>query len=167
MGTCIYCGEPAGLLRKTHKECKDRFQLGSASIISLVSSFAFGDDAIEQLDKRVEHIAQKSLVSRSNLNEAIISGWEKAVDTAFGDGLLSMHEEKSLMRVSDHFGLSKSALDKNGYFTKVVKGATLRDVFEGKVPDRFEFDGGLHFNLQKTEKIVWVFQHVDYFEEKC
>ncbi len=27
-------------------------------------------------------------------------------------------------------------------------------------------DGNLPFNLQKTEKLVWVFQDVDYYEEK-
>lgn len=42
----------------------------------------------------------------------------------------------------------------------------LRDLLNGSLPERMEFDGDLPFNLQKTEKMVWLFQNVDYYEQK-
>lgn len=66
----------------------------------------------------------------------------------------------------DYFSLSQIELDQNGAYSKIVKGAVLRDIFEGNIPERVQIDGNLPFNLQKTEKIVWVFQDVDYYEEK-
>jgi len=70
------------------------------------------------------------------------------------------------MRLNDFFSLSQISLDKNGGFTKIVKGAILREILEGEIPERMKFDGNLSFNLQKTEKVVSVFQNVDDYEEK-
>lgn len=36
MGNCIYCGNPAGFLRKTHKDCKQKHEQGRSEIVSLV-----------------------------------------------------------------------------------------------------------------------------------
>jgi hypothetical protein len=36
----------------------------------------------------------------------------------------------------------------------------------GKVPERMAIQGHVPFNLQKTEKLIWVFQNVDYYEQK-
>ncbi len=49
---------------------------------------------------------------------------------------------------------------------KTIKGAVLRDVMDGAIPERMKVEGNLPFNLQKTEKIIWVFQDVDYYEQK-
>jgi len=84
----------------------------------------------------------------------------------FDDGILTEEEGTALSELKQHFSLSQQELDRNGAFTKIVKGAVLRDILDGKLPERVQVDGNLPFNLQKTEKIVWVFQDVDYYEEK-
>jgi hypothetical protein len=33
MGNCLHCGEPAGLLRKKHKECVAKFEDGKNKIV--------------------------------------------------------------------------------------------------------------------------------------
>src|SRR5690606_38189287 len=35
-----------------------------------------------------------------------------------------------------------------------------------QLPSRLNIDGQLPFNLQKSEQLVWVFQGVDYYEQK-
>ena len=43
-----------------------------------------------------------------------------------------------------------------------AKARILRKVTEGELPDFVKVDGSLPFNFLKNEKIIWVFQDVDY-----
>jgi hypothetical protein len=36
----------------------------------------------------------------------------------------------------------------------------------GVIPHRMTVDGNLRFNFQKSEQVVWVFEEVDYLEDK-
>ena len=96
----------------------------------------------------------------------LVRAWEAAVEGALEDGLLTMDEENALNRYMDHFGLTQSQMDQNGVLTQVVKAAVIRDIAEGIVPDRQNINGRVPFNLMKSEKLVWVMQHVDYYEIK-
>lgn len=166
MGNCIYCGEPAGFLKKTHKVCKQRHVQGKSEIVSLVGKVGAEGGDLKQLESSIEQVARTSFVDIDSLKALVASGWEKAVDLAFDDGLLSEQEESALIELKDHFGLSQQILDKTGSYSKLVKGAVLRDIMDGNLPGRIKVDGNLPFNLQKTEKVVWVFQNVNYYEEK-
>lgn len=42
--------------------------------------------------------------------------------------------------------------------------AALDDIERGVIPQRFRYVGRLPFNLQKTEKLVWLFKDVEYHE---
>lgn len=166
MGNCIYCGEPAGFLKKTHKECKQHYEQGKSEIVSLIGRVGSEGGDLKRLESTIEQVAASSRIDKETMNSLLLSGWEKAVDVAFDDGLLSGEEETALSELKQYFSLSQQELDRNGAFTKIVKGAVLRDIFDGKLPERFQIDGNLPFNLQKTEKVVWVFQNVNYYEEK-
>lgn len=166
MGNCIYCGEPAGFLKKTHKECKQRYEKGKSEIVSLVGRVGSDGGDLKRLESTIEQVAASSRIDKEVMNSLVLSGWEKAVDVAFDDGLLSEEEETALSELKQHFSLSQQELDRNGAFTKIVKGAVLRDILDGKLPERVQIDGNLPFNLQKTEKVVWVFKNVNYYEEK-
>lgn len=166
MGNCIYCGEPAGFLKKTHEECKQLHDHGKSKIVSLVGRVCAEGGDFKHLESSIEQVARTSFVDTESLKALVASGWEKAVDLAFDDGLLSEQEESALSELKDHFGLSQQILDKTGSYSKLVKGAVLRDIMYGNVPERMNVDGNLPFNLQKTEKVVWVFQNVNYYEEK-
>ena len=61
-----------------------------------------------------------------------MSGWEKSVDRAFDDGILTEEEQSNLTNLMEHFSLSQTQLDRNGAFTKIVQGAVLRDVMNGQ-----------------------------------
>jgi len=166
MGQCIYCGRPAGFLKKTHKECKQQHEQGKSEVISLVGKIGAEGGDLHRLEKSIEHVASTSFINKDTLNSLVASGWERAVDVAFDDGLLSVEEESALSELKEHFSLPQQILDKNGAYSKLVKGAVLRDIMDGNLPERIKIDGGLPFNLQKSEKVVWVFQDVNYYEEK-
>jgi len=166
MGNCIYCGKPAGFFKKTHKECKQLHEKGKSEIISLVSNIGSKGGDLKQLKSSIKNIALSSYIDESTINSLIISGWEKAVEVAFDDGVLTNEEETALNELKQYFNLSQEDLDKNGAYKKIIKGAILRDILDGKLPERVQIDGNLPFNLQKNEKIVWVFQNVDYYEKK-
>lgn len=166
MGNCIYCGKTVGFLRKAHKKCKQKHEQGKSEIVSLVGKIGAEGGDLKQLESSIAQVAATSFVDSESLKALAASGWEKAVDLAFDDGLLSEQEESVLSELKEHFGLSQQTLDRNGSYSKLVKGAVLRDIMDGNLPERMKVDGSLPFNLQKTEKIVWVFQNVNYYEEK-
>jgi len=166
MGNCIYCGKPAGFLRKSHKECKRRYEKGKNEIISLVGKVGSAGGDLKQLEVSIKQVASSTNIDASTIRSLVVTGWEKAVEAAFDDGILTEDEENALSELKEYFSLSQQELDRNGAFTKIVKGAVLRDILDGKIPERVRIDGNLPFNLQKTEKIVWVFQDVDYYEQK-
>jgi hypothetical protein len=64
------------------------------------------------------------------------------------------------------FSLTKDDLGAADAFPRLVKAMTLRDLTEGKVPQRFNFTGNLPINLLKEEKLVWLFENTRYFEER-
>lgn len=166
MGQCIHCGKPAGFLKKTHKECKQQHEQGKSEVISLVGKIGTEGGDLHRLERSIESIASTSFIDKNTLNSLVASGWEKAVNIAFDDDLLSEEEESALSELKEHFSLPQQILDRNGAYSKVVKGAVLRDIMNGNLSEGMKIDGGLPFNLQKSEKVVWVFQSVNYYEEK-
>ncbi len=166
MGQCIYCGQPAGFLRRAHGECKQRNTKGRAEIISLVRKAGLQSGALESLEASIARVAEANRIHSKNINELVIAGWEQSVEDAFADGILSEEEETALIQLMQHFSLPQERLHREGALDKVIKGAVLRDVLNEDLQDRIPFDSDLPFNLQKSEKLVWVFPNVDYYELK-
>lgn len=166
MGDCKFCRKPSGFLRGLHKECKSKHNDAGNKIISLVENIGSNGGDFLSLEKQITENALSGYIDSSKINQFVVSGWEKAVERAFDDGVLTEGEESSLVSLMEYFSLSQVQLDKNGAYTKIVKGAVLRDVFEGIIPERVKTDGNLPFNFQKNEKVIWVFQNVEYYEQK-
>ncbi|MBC7075378.1 MAG: hypothetical protein H5T98_04790 [Syntrophomonadaceae bacterium] len=166
MGNCKYCGQPAGFLRSQHKECAAKHDQGWQNMIDLAEQAARGLGDISGLRSKLASIASYSFIPAEQINEAIIRGWEQAVTHFIEDGDLSAEEEKQLTSFATHFALSQNDLDQRGIYTQFVKGAVLREVIEGNIPERVKTDTPLPFNFQKSESLIWVFDRVDYYEDK-
>jgi len=164
MGNCIYCGGSAGFLKSAHKACKQRHERGKSEIAALVSRVSSQDADYNRLKSAIKEIAASSYMNRSAVSECIVSGYEHAVEKALDDHVITEAEEARLSALQSHLALSRHELDRNGALTRVVKGAVIRDVMNGVVPERMEIEGPLPFNLQKSERLVWVFRDVDYYE---
>jgi hypothetical protein len=57
-------------------------------------------------------------------------------------------------------------LNENPTFNRLVKNAVLRDISQGKIPKRYNLQGGIPFNLQKNEHLVWAFLGTTYYEDR-
>lgn len=166
MGNCIRCEKPAGFFRKRHKHCESKYLTGKHLYTEQVASAVRSSIAQPELKNKLSEIQAGHFLSNTESKSLIVSGWESSVHAAFDDGMLTEEEESRLTEVRKMFDLDQDDLDKNGAYTKLIKGGVLRDLMMGKPPDRISIDGTLPFNFQKSEKLIWVFQGVDYYEEK-
>lgn len=164
MGICIYCKNPAGFLRKKHMECQKKFIAGNNEIKELIKSSASTNSNIKELKSKINEIASNSYIAEPELKNIIYEGWKLAIEQAFEDGVLSKQEEDKLGDIIENFEFNKNSLNTDPAYMKLVKGAILRDILEGKIPERVSISGNLPFNFQKSEKIIWVFQNVKYYE---
>lgn len=177
MGNCIFCGKPAGFLRKEHKECRQEYEeekqqkealvnKGRQEMLETVCSTINTGATLDSLEQQLNDIAEAHSIDPSQTKTLLIEGWEDAVESALEDGVLSDDEESRLSTFIEHFSLSQNELDINGSYTKMVHAGVLRDVLNGKLSERIRVKGNIPFNFQKNEQLVWLFQDVDYYEQK-
>ena len=166
MGNCLYCGRPAGLLKRKHKECESKHHEGWRQLVALSSDAVTRKTSPDGLETRLAKIAQASFVDRGRIKEAMIQGWEQTVEHFLDDGHLDETEEERLSSFASEFSLSQQQQDVHGAWSRLVKGAILRDVLGGKIPERVRVEGNLPFNFQKTEKIIWLFPSTEYYEDR-
>lgn len=166
MANCKYCGEAAGFLRYSHKDCDKKFNEGRSLIASQAMAALRGDGDFERLRTKVAEVGRTNLVPPLEQQKMIASAWISAVDQFLEDGLLDAEEEKKLATYKEFFLLNDTDLDKSGALTKTVKAGVLRDLMEGKIPQRVSVDGGVGLNLQKGEQIIWAFPQTEYLEDK-
>ena len=166
MAKCSFCGEPAGFLRKKHKECQAKHDNGWSRMLDVAADSVVGKAPRERLESRLRDIAACSYIPSSRIRDAMVRGWEKAVDHFLDDGDLDETEESQLSEFASLFSLSQEDLDSKGSYSRMVKGAILRDVLKGMIPERLRVQGDLLFNFQKAEKLIWLFPDVAYYEDR-
>jgi len=135
-------------------------------MVGAVRAAALGEQPHDGLEGQLQTIAQASHVDAAQIRTSLIQGWTRAVDHFLEDGALDESEETRLIDFASSLDLKQDELDAIGGFTRVVKGAILRDVMGGIVPDRCTVTGSLPFNFQKTEQLVWLFPSVAYYEHR-
>ncbi len=166
MGVCIYCGQSAGFLRRKHRECEEKHHVGWEQMIQLSKNAALGESPSDGLIQQLEVLAKQSFIPTWRVREAMLAGWEQAVSYFLEDGNLDPHEEAQLVKFARDFNFTREELNKNGFHSMLIKGAVLRELMEGKCPNRFQPTGRLPFNFQKNESLIWAFDNVRYYEEK-
>ena len=169
MRKCKYCKKPVGFLgffTGYHRECKKKYEKAWQDMVEISKESVLGLHPLENLMEKLKQIAQQGFVEPERIREALIRGWEETAWHFLNDGGLDKEEEKKLVEFMNFFNLSQEELDKRGLYTKVVKGGVLRDLMEGKLPNRYKVEVTLPLNFKKGETIVWLFNDVDYFETK-
>ena len=122
---------------------------------------AKGDERLVSLSDSLVEAGLKGERSR----EALVRGWETAVQGALEDGVISVDEEDALSRYLDYFGIEQAQADRSGALTTLAQAGAIRDLTEGTIPQRQNIQSRIPFNLMKSEKLVWVFQNVAYLED--
>lgn len=173
MGTCIYCGQSAGLLRSKHAQCERReaarlivVKANQEKLQASMTATVLQASEAHKLKDLLDEIKQRNALTEEEVRQALIAGWVSGVDRCLEDGVLDEEEEKRLVALKNVFNFTGSDLDKNGAHTRIVKAAVLRDLMSGILPQRYHLNEALPINLQKGEKVVWVFFNCDYLEDK-
>ena len=167
MGKCKYCGMSAGWFSSKHKECK-QINVKSLADISALSCRAI----IEHIDGNetralIRELQLQGYVNDQELEAAVGKGIASAVDHFLDDNVLSEQEESSIDKYLKVLPISGEALNALGLSQRMVKASIIRSISQGQVPDpKFTIDGNLPFLFQKSEKLIWVFQDVDYLEQR-
>lgn len=165
MGACSYCGKPAGMLRRKHADCESNHSRALAELVRSAQAAATGKATFETLADTAES-ARQSHVSPEEVHESYVRGWEMAADHFLNDGDLAPEEEHQLGAFQRELGLTQEQLDSKGAYSRVGKSLILRDILSGKVPTRVSIEEPSSFNFQKGEQPVWLFNRVDYLEDK-
>ena len=164
MGTCRYCRKPAGLLRDYHGECQKAYDAGKKRICFFVREAMTGASTNEIIEDEVSRFANQWNLDMPDMRPILVEGWNRALDAALEDGVITQDEEKALVHLQEFFDLQQDDLNASGAYTKLVKSCVLREVMHGNIPTAFQPQGRIPFNIQKGEKIVWGFQPVEYWE---
>lgn len=187
---CAQCGQPAPAFQQLCKTCNQaaaaarrqeqerrrqaaeaqrqaaraaemQAKKAAAQAAADTAQAAKGAITLDQLQEKLDAASQNGLTPEAAL-EARVSGMNRALESAFEDHLLSDEEENALRAYIDRF--APHGLAKEQAIERLNQGQILRVVCEGGVPENIEFVGRVPFNLQKSEKLVYVFNDVQYYE---
>ena len=102
MGTCRYCGQNAGFLRKQHGQCRDLYTTGIQEITHLAAQAAgtagFNETALRGT---LRAIANRARATGDDISGAIAAGWAQDIQHAMSDGILTQQEETQLRDFRD------------------------------------------------------------------
>ena len=108
MGNCKYCGQKAGFLRSKHSMCEVNYREGLRDMRSLASRAAASPEFNQAtLYESLSEIAQHSRASESDIQAAIVAGWNQAVSESLADGVLTHDEETRLREFRDSLALTR------------------------------------------------------------
>lgn len=161
-GTCCFCGGKTKFYQRSHKQCKKLFLEGNKRILSLSDELQESEFNINLCDAIVQEAQTANFINEEEKKELLILAWENGLDAVLEKGLLSEKIEDNFNLYAEHFNLTQYDLDKKNKYMEFAKARILRKVTEGELPDFVKVDGSLPFNFLKNEKIIWVFQDVDY-----
>ena len=102
MGTCRYCNQNAGFLRRQHGQCRDLHDAGIQEMTQLAAQAAgtasFNETALRST---LRAIANRAQATEDDISQAIADGWAQGVQHAMQDGILTQQEETSLRDFRD------------------------------------------------------------------
>ena len=109
-GTCSFCHQKAGILSRSHTECRRTFQAGWNEMVGLAGGDARSHEFhANSLRVSLAEIARRSCGDASTVAQALEEGWRRAVRCAAADGNITHEEEFRLRRFRDRLGLTRSS----------------------------------------------------------
>lgn len=115
--------------------------------------------ALARLEDDVAAAATEGGLPEPEMRAILVAAVGAEVDRMLDDNFLSAEEEHAFAAITSRFNISEA--DLRGAWTRIVQAGLLRDLMEGKIPERMNFTGH-PFRLQKSETLIWVFQNVGY-----
>ena len=125
------------------------------------SSSSCSQPTLDKVEEEIRRAAADSNMAEEDFNSLIAQSVECELERFLEDGRLTHAEEHAVKDLSERLDIRSDPLDEDSLWAKMSKFSALRDLAEGRLPDRF---AGLHvpFRLMKSETLIWVFESVDY-----
>lgn len=152
MAKCTLCGRTVLPPRRTHAKCRRVLQTASEQIAQVADRWLAGEVDADQVRSSVERLEQESFLGRGPRGDALRSRFEKLVREALDDAVLTVEEESQLGEFAEIFGLGREELDRDGWYTRYLQSAALRDLLHGKLPQSI-----LPMELEPGEALLWLF----------
>ena len=109
-GTCPFCNQKAGILNRSHTECRRAHRAGWHEMVQLAAHAAGSHEFNpNSLQVTLTEIARRSFGDASTVVQALEEGWRRAVRKAAADGSITHEEEFRLRRFRDRLGLNRSS----------------------------------------------------------
>jgi len=167
MGKCKFCQESAGFLRTAHKECKAANGAAEKKVVQVttesITTFANVSNTLIELHQ----IKKDGYLTHEQFSARIAQGLSEAVESFLADHHLSLEEETTIDTFAEALPIQDEHFNALDLSERIVKAAILRDLSEGKVPDpKVTVNGNLPFLFQKSEKLLWIFQNIEYLERR-
>ena len=170
MGRCIYCNFSAGLFKTQHSICAKNYDDAKTSVVSffLEQYKRKGNGkGVQQPSSYIDEICMNFRINSALKYFLGILGWETvAKEMLDHNEQITVDDEFYLRNLQDSLSLMDNDLDIHGTKTDLLEYCVIRDLNNGEMLESVEIPEGLFFNLQKSESLVWIFESVEYFEER-
>jgi hypothetical protein len=158
MGRCIYCERPAGFMRKRHAECYERHNRALSMIPELFTKALHSSLPATRFGEMLKEAAGASFIRPRRLGKLCVSGISSMIDTVLKERLLTRAEEERIAEIKEALGPGiANVSDLN---EKMIKIDMLREINEGRLPDRVTVVGPMPIELRRHEHVIWIFNCV-------
>src|SRR5215208_5689697 len=164
MARCIYCGQPAGLLRRRHPECQARHTRALAMIPELFTKALHSSLPAERFGELLKQAAGASFIKPRDLGPLCVQGISSMIDSVLEDRLLTPAEDERITEIKD--ALAPALVDVTTLNEKLIKISILRELGAGELPDRVTVAGPMPIELHAHERVIWIFNHVVSFRRR-
>ena len=152
MPGCVFCGRPLLPLLTAHPRCRKANREGRERLVELADRPLGAREDQEKTRREVERLERDAFVTRTQRGELLRPRFEERVRKALEDSVLTVEEETELVDFTDAFALGCDELDTQGWYTRFVQSAALRDLLHGKLPPAV-----LPMQLEPGEALIWLF----------
>lgn len=185
MGICKYCGQSAGIFRKSHSKCekehlkKEEERRREREVFLRAFQNSMYDSIIAGIDKAEAHERIQEAESKYGIEstyKALINSFDGAVNELL-DGGLSDEGKASLDRFVGFYmeryeklksshgwdAVSGINIQDSSQYQNFIKGAILSDIMNGRpVDSRFQVNNS-PIILNKDETTLWLFNNVEQY----
>jgi hypothetical protein len=165
MGICTLCGDNAGWFKSEHKECRAANTARAADLRALAARGNSPSVDLLTLAGKAQELAKAGHLTDEQVRNEVQAGYAAAVADALADSMLTEDEENRL----DAFQKALAVPFDFETQMRIVKAGTIRDLTEGKVPERLKVSNPEElgrFNIKNDEQFVWIFPGATLLQER-
>jgi len=157
-GHCIYCGRPAGFLRKFHEECRDRHRRASSVIPGFFPKFFDSDLTVERFCELLHAAAEASFIKPAGLRTIAATGVSKMVRRILKQRLPTNADITRIVKIMEGLG---DVLSEDPFLQELfAKADILAQLDDGTIPELITVVGAMPIEMRRGESIIWIFNHV-------